>query len=368
MGIRKNQILKVVRSQRPVVETALIHSIDGKTAAIRIGSSTNVMRNVECVGGTGNLYPGLKVNIAWVDNRPIVLASAEGSIGPMGRTGPQGAQGEVGPQGEPGPAGSSAGIFTPGGRLSLVSGVPFYLSDQAAKNTVYYTPYLHNYIMLNDGTAWNPYEFSELTLLMTSGYSSGYNYDVFCCLNNGNPALEALVWTGNQSRATALVFSSGRYVKSGDPTRLYLGTFRTSADNLTEDSQTKRFLWNMYNRESKHGLVTGLSGNADSYALGSTYFIIGHPYGQSVHAGISANNAGTTATYCAVYLMYDGSTNFANALTECGLGSAVAVKINAGASAPANFSTGYHYVSLGLNVQTTAAVMNNGRVWFQMEM
>ena len=43
-------------------------------------------------------------------------------------------------------------------------------------------------------------------------------------------------------------------------------------------------------------------------------------------------------------------------------------EINAGASVPAHFSTGYHYVSLGLNVQTTAAIMNNGRVWFQMEM
>lgn len=48
----------------------------------------------------------------------------------------------------------------------------------------------------------------------------------------------------------------GRYCKSGDKTRLYLGTFYTTSTTTTEDSigrsttqvGGKRFLWNYYNR------------------------------------------------------------------------------------------------------------------------
>jgi hypothetical protein len=51
------------------------------------------------------------------------------------------------------------------------------------------------------------------------------------------------------TRTTALAVQDGIYVKSGDPTRKYLGTFRTTGENnLTIDNRTKRFVWNYYNR------------------------------------------------------------------------------------------------------------------------
>ena len=56
------------------------------------------------------------------------------------------------------------------------------------------------------------------------------------------------VWTNDTTRATALVTQNGVYVKSGATTRRYLGTIRASATNATEDSATKRFVWNYYNR------------------------------------------------------------------------------------------------------------------------
>jgi hypothetical protein len=60
----------------------------------------------------------------------------------------------------------------------------------------------------------------------------------------------------SRSRATAVTLQDGRYCKSGDKTRLYLGTFRTTSSSTTEDSGGgavtqvggKRFLWNNYNR------------------------------------------------------------------------------------------------------------------------
>lgn len=51
-----------------------------------------------------------------------------------------------------------------------------------------------------------------------------------------------------QARQTALVYQNGVLVKSGVTTRRYLGSFLTTASTTTEDSLTKRFLWNYYNR------------------------------------------------------------------------------------------------------------------------
>jgi len=56
-------------------------------------------------------------------------------------------------------------------------------------------------------------------------------------------------WTNNTTRATGLVRLGGTLVKSGDGTRRYLGTGRTTGSSgQTEDSQAARLLWNMYNR------------------------------------------------------------------------------------------------------------------------
>jgi hypothetical protein len=64
------------------------------------------------------------------------------------------------------------------------------------------------------------------------------------------PTLELLAWTNDTTRATAIVLTTtGAYTKSGDLTRRYLGSFRTTAvAGQTEDSLTKRYLWNYYNR------------------------------------------------------------------------------------------------------------------------
>lgn len=79
---------------------------------------------------------------------------------------------------------------------------------------------------------------------------------------------------GSIQRQTAVTIQDGRYCKSGDKTRLYLGTFRTTSSTTTEDSRGgtvsqvggKRFVWNYYNRVSRPMRVLDTT-SAWSYAV-----------------------------------------------------------------------------------------------------
>ena len=139
------------------------------------------------------------------------------------------------------------GAITPGGRLTLESGVPISTTDQAAKTNIYYTPAVHNVIVLWDGASWVPIEFTEYTLALGT-LTASKNYDVFAYLSSGALALEVLVWTDDSTRATAVTLQDGRYCKSGDKTRLLLGTFYTSSTTTTEDSANNRLVGNVYNK------------------------------------------------------------------------------------------------------------------------
>lgn len=136
--------------------------------------------------------------------------------------------------------------LAPGGRLTLTSGAPVTSSDVTGAATVYYTPHAHDLICLWDGTRWLWAAFAETSLALGT-LTSGKNYDVFGYLSSGALALESLAWTNDGTRATAVTLQDGRWCKSGDKTRLLLGTFRTTSTTQTEDSAAKRFLSNAYN-------------------------------------------------------------------------------------------------------------------------
>jgi hypothetical protein len=133
------------------------------------------------------------------------------------------------------------------GRLTLESGVAVSTSDQSAKTNVYWTPYKGNRVALYDGSAWDVYTFTEKTLALGT-LTASLPYDVFVYNNSGTLTLEALAWTSATARATALTTQDGVLVKSGATTRRYLGTFYTTSTTTTEDSATKRCLWNYYHR------------------------------------------------------------------------------------------------------------------------
>ena len=141
------------------------------------------------------------------------------------------------------------------GRLTLTTGVPVTTSDVTAATTVYFTPYMGNAVALYDGSDWIYHNFTERSLSL-SGYTANKNYDIWLYNNSGTLTLASTVWTGNTTRATALVFQDGVYVKSGATGYRYLGTIRiTGTTGQTEDSDTKRFVYNAYNTIQR-GVVT----------------------------------------------------------------------------------------------------------------
>jgi len=79
--------------------------------------------------------------------------------------------------------------------------------------------------------------------------TAGVNYDIFAYASSGSVLLDPPVaWTNDTTRATALTRQNGILIKSGAPTRRYLGTFRTTSTTTTEDSSLKRFVFNITNQ------------------------------------------------------------------------------------------------------------------------
>ena len=160
----------------------------------------------------------------------------------------------------------------PGGRLTLESGVPVSTTGQTAKTTIYYTPYVHDTVALWDGARWAPTTFAETSLALGT-LTSGKPYDVFGYLSSGALALELLVWTDDTTRATAATLQDGRYCKSGDKTRLLLGTIYTTSTTTTEDSETSRYVGNAYNAVNRRLFACPAYNNnnaATSYTLNSS--------------------------------------------------------------------------------------------------
>ena len=141
-----------------------------------------------------------------------------------------------------------AGYFADG-RLTLETGVPVSSSDQSAKATLYYTPYIGNRIALYDGSSiWSKIEFSELSLNI-SGYTADKNYDIWVYNNSGTATLDSTIWTNDTTRATALAYQDGVLVKSGATTRRYVGTIRiNSTGGQCEDTIIWRGVYNEYNK------------------------------------------------------------------------------------------------------------------------
>lgn len=133
------------------------------------------------------------------------------------------------------------------GRLTLTTGVPVTTADVTAATTIFFAPYQGNRCALYDGTFWTTRTFSQLSIAVPN--TTTQMYDIWLIDNSGTLGLELLAWTNDTTRATALALQDGVLVKSGDATRRYLGSFRTTGvSGQTEDSLVKRFLFNYYNR------------------------------------------------------------------------------------------------------------------------
>ena len=253
-----------------------------------------------------------------------------------------------------------------GGRLTLESGVAISSTDQTAKTTLYYTPYSHSSIGLYDTTnsVWTPYNFTQTSLALGT-LSSGVNYDTFMYSNSGTLTLAASSWASNTARTTAISLQDGVYVKTSDKSYRYLGTFRTTTTTTTEDSEAKRFVYNVNNQVSRHSLgvlgyvndnagatftlsslntwvaLNGGAGNKCEWVNGltSTCMLVGEGFAVAGVAGYVIIGIGIDSTTNGDFIVLQ-SDNTATATFGRGASKAYA------------FTLGYHFISL--NGYTTA--------------
>jgi len=216
--------------------------------------------------------------------------------------------------------------IAPGGRLTLESGVPVSTTDQTAKTTVYYTPYVSNIIVLWDGNRWQPVTFAEVSLAIGT-VTADRGFDVFGYLSSGALAVEALAWTSATARATAITLQDGRYCKSGDKTRLYLGSFYSKTTTTTEDSLNCRFVYNEYNKVLRYG--TGGDSTTHTYNTAAWRVWRGLTYatGAATMSNWFFGNAGTVITVAAG-VAADASNLIQSQGTIATMGVVVAGRVN----------------------------------------
>jgi hypothetical protein len=137
-------------------------------------------------------------------------------------------------------------------RLTLTSGTPVTIGDVTAATNIYIAPFKGNRIALYDGSAgWNIRTSAQITIALGT-LTADLPYDIFVYDNAGVVTARAPVaWTNATTRATALTAQDGVLVKTGATTDRYLGTFCTTSTTETEDSTSKRYLFNYYNRSPR---------------------------------------------------------------------------------------------------------------------
>ena len=138
------------------------------------------------------------------------------------------------------------------GRLSLTSGTAVTTADVTAATSIKHVPYRGNSMTVYDSSISNYKDINfstEGSITVPSTTNNGF--DCWVRLNSGALAYDTTNWTNNTTRATALATDSatGIKYKTGDQTRSYIGSaLTTGVSGQTEDSVTKRYLWNHFNR------------------------------------------------------------------------------------------------------------------------
>jgi hypothetical protein len=168
-------------------------------------------------------------------------------------------------------------MLVSGLRLTTESGVPVSSSGRSSQGTLYLTPFYSGIIWVPDSSGnWVRRSTAQLQLSLSLTLTSGKNYDVFIWDNASTLTLAiSSAWTDDTTRADALTTKDGIIVNNGTigsisaQKGVYLGTIRASGANVTEDSLTKRFVWNYFNRVRRKLLATDTT---DSWTYNSTTF------------------------------------------------------------------------------------------------
>lgn len=136
-------------------------------------------------------------------------------------------------------------------RLTIQTGNSIPNADVASSTSIFFTPHEHGSIALFDGTNWNERITTEVSLALGT-VVSGFNYDVFAVWLSGAVVLEIAQWATDTTRTTAISRVNGVLVKTSDPLRRYVGTFRTISTTQTTDTRTQRYIYNENNQVDRY--------------------------------------------------------------------------------------------------------------------
>jgi hypothetical protein len=210
-------------------------------------------------------------------------------------------------------------IDEPGLRLTLTTAVPVTSSDVTTTSVIYYTPWKTGRIHTYDAGSWTAHVTPEVSLDISAlGLANNSNYDIFAYWDGAAIQLElSAAWASNTARADALVRQDGILVKAADPSRRYVGTFRTISTTTTCDTKLKRFLWNFYNRVRRtmakiestsswtYGTTSWRVARAD--ANNGVEFVCGEP--TNMQARVRTVGSGASTGYsCSVGIGLDSTT------------------------------------------------------------
>ncbi len=240
-----------------------------------------------------------------------------------------------------------------GFRLSLASGTAVTTTDQTAKTTVYMTPYLGGkWLSLYDGTSWVVKQTAEISVAVPSNTNTPF--DIFVYDNAGTITLEAVAWTNDTTRATALTLQDGIYVKSGATTRRYLGTGRTTAvSGQCEDSLNKRYLWNYYNRvqrEAQGSFTANRTTTSTSFTEVNTeiraFWVVGVAE-EATYTAVNGTVFTPTGSTSCTGVSFDGSATENGFVTMMGNASGSSISLGCAVSSfKHDLAAGGHYATL----------------------
>jgi hypothetical protein len=167
----------------------------------------------------------------------------------------------------------AAAVSTPSGRLTLQTGTPVMTTSQAAKTTLFWTPYCGNEIPLFNGTTWSAVRSAEISVLTTDTTKNpaaiGANKvnDWFLWNDAGTLRLShGPDWTNDTTRSagTGLTLQDGIWLNTQAITNAcaalrgtYVGTTRSNGTStldwifgtaVANAGMASLYVWNMYNR------------------------------------------------------------------------------------------------------------------------
>lgn len=239
------------------------------------------------------------------------------------------------------------------GRLTTESGAPISVSDRTSQSTLYFALHHGDTCSLYDGSTWELFTFTEISLAL-SGLTTGKNYDVFLYSNAGTLTLElSAEWTNDTTRADAISLQNGIYVKTGATSHRFLGTIRATSATTTEDSKSKRFVWNYMNRRPTFLQVID-STNSWSYA-NTAWQAANATAGNKVEYVVGLNEDVVTAKVLGIATASSGALNYAsvgvgvdsatvNSATMRGSGTEATTVVQVWGEYAGHPGLGYHYL------------------------